>query len=130
MDRTTLTRSLQLLSNRQLLQFQAASGDARRRELTLTEAGEEIIALAFPMWSLAQQVTREDLGTDYVDALLAAARAVTFGPPPAPTAQQGEPRNALHIPEDHPGRELASVSLTLLPNGERVNGKEKRASKD
>lgn len=78
-DRTTLTRNLQLLQKRLLVEVRTAEVDARQREVELLPAGDELIALAFPLWSLAQSVTRQGIGTRDVDQMLAIARDITFG---------------------------------------------------
>jgi DNA-binding MarR family transcriptional regulator len=68
MDRTTLTKNLKPLSRRELLRVYTDEHDARARRITLTEAGEEILAGAEEGWHQAQ-------------------RAVTAGFPPEEFAQ-------------------------------------------
>lgn len=68
MDRTTLTKNLKPLSRRELLRVSTDEHDARARRITLTAAGEEILASAGEGWHRAQ-------------------RAVTAGIPPEELAQ-------------------------------------------
>jgi DNA-binding MarR family transcriptional regulator len=55
MDRTTVTKNLKPLSRRTLLRVSADEHDARARRITLTEAGEAILAEAGDGWRQAQQ---------------------------------------------------------------------------
>lgn len=68
MDRTTLTKNLKPLSRRDLLRVSTDEQDARARRITLTAAGEDILARAGEDWHQAQ-------------------RAVTAGIPPEELAQ-------------------------------------------
>lgn len=68
MDRTTLTKNLKPLARRGLLRVSIDEHDARARRITLTDAGEEILARAKEGWHQAQ-------------------RAVTAGLPPEELAQ-------------------------------------------
>ena len=73
MDRTTMTRNLQLLRRRGLI---AAD------EVALTAKGRQAAARAMPMWERAQAVVVEALGSDRWRALLkelAAAKAAVRG---------------------------------------------------
>ena len=53
MDRTTLTRNLQILAKRQLIEIKPGE-DRREREVTLTTSGMEVLAQAIPLWEAAQ----------------------------------------------------------------------------
>jgi DNA-binding MarR family transcriptional regulator len=69
MDRTTLTRNLNLLEREGLVRIQVGE-DARVREVELTPAAQKKLAAAFPYWEKAQaQVTRK-LGAERLDRLL------------------------------------------------------------
>ena len=50
MDRTTLTANLKPLEKRGLLSVTKDPADKRKRRLTLTEAGLDLLALALPIW--------------------------------------------------------------------------------
>jgi len=70
MDRTTLTRNLDLLEKQGLILIQAGE-DARVREVSLTLAGHDSIAAAFPYWKKAQVLVSKNLGAGRVNRLLA-----------------------------------------------------------
>ena len=61
MDRTTLTKNLKPLARRGLLSVAADEHDARARRITLTAAGEEILASAGEGWHRAQQAVTRDM---------------------------------------------------------------------
>ncbi len=50
MDRTTLTAALKPLERRGLVQVAADPDDRRSRRLTLTGAGQKLLAAALPIW--------------------------------------------------------------------------------
>jgi DNA-binding MarR family transcriptional regulator len=58
MDRTTLTRSLELLKRQDLIQIESSS-DRRKRIVTITSKGTTQINKAFPLWEKAQSVIME-----------------------------------------------------------------------
>jgi len=60
-DRTTLTRNLLLLSDRQLVAIGDGS-DARSRAVTLTAQGRRAFARALPLWRKAQDEVNARLG--------------------------------------------------------------------
>lgn len=62
MDRTTLTKDLQPLVQRGLVQSFTPREDARVRALALTDAGRALLSQAVPLWSDAQRVTEHKLG--------------------------------------------------------------------
>ncbi|HWZ57944.1 MAG TPA: MarR family winged helix-turn-helix transcriptional regulator [Gemmatimonadaceae bacterium] len=70
MDRTTLTRNLDLLERDGLIRIQPGR-DARVREVTLTPAAHEKLAEAVPYWREAQAQLHEALGAGRVSRLLA-----------------------------------------------------------
>jgi DNA-binding MarR family transcriptional regulator len=61
MDKTTLSRNLKVLRQRGWVESEAGSGDARRRELSLTAEGRAVLAKAQPGWRRAQEAFREQL---------------------------------------------------------------------
>jgi DNA-binding MarR family transcriptional regulator len=50
MDRTTLTAALKPLERRSLVEVTPASQDRRRRMMTLTPSGRQLLAKAVPVW--------------------------------------------------------------------------------
>lgn len=84
MDRTTLTRNLELLQREGLVKVRAAPGDARVREVSLTPAAQERLAAALPLWERAQAHVTGELGAprsaqllSHLSAAIAAAQAAT-----------------------------------------------------
>ena len=69
MDRTTLTRNLKPLEAKGLI-FVRPGADRRERVVTVTGEGEEILALALPMWRKAQNAMIDRLGDDLWGDLL------------------------------------------------------------
>jgi DNA-binding MarR family transcriptional regulator len=63
MDRTTLTRNLELLQKQGLIEI-AAGADRRSRIVTLTAAGNAAIAEALPFWKKAQLHVVNSLGQE------------------------------------------------------------------
>ncbi|MGK9168784.1 MarR family transcriptional regulator [Inquilinus limosus] len=61
MDRTTLTKNLKPLARRALLRVSTDERDARARRITLTEAGEDILASAKEGWHQAQRAVTASL---------------------------------------------------------------------
>lgn len=68
-DRTTLTRNLQILEKRGLIEIEPGE-DRREREVTLTAAGMEVLAKAIPLWEEAQNRVRQGLGPERLHNLL------------------------------------------------------------
>lgn len=62
MDRTTLTANLKPLARRNLIAISADAIDKRSRRLTLTDAGQDLLARSLPIWRRTH---------DEVDRLLA-----------------------------------------------------------
>ena len=54
MDRTTLTRSLEVLLKEKLIK-NIKTSDARKRIVKLTDKGYEILERAIPLWKEAEQ---------------------------------------------------------------------------
>lgn len=69
MDRTTLTRNLQILEKRGLIEIKSGE-DQREREVTLTALGMEILAKAVPLWEQAQDRVRQGLGEEKMRNLM------------------------------------------------------------
>lgn len=69
-DRTTLARNLDLLEKQGLVRIQPGE-DARVREVSLTPAGRDRLATAYPYWKQAQARVTRDLGAVRVNRLLA-----------------------------------------------------------
>jgi DNA-binding MarR family transcriptional regulator len=69
MDRTTLTRNLQILEKRGLIKITPGE-DRREREVILTAAGMEVLAKAIPLWEAAQERVRQGLGEEKMRNLL------------------------------------------------------------
>jgi DNA-binding MarR family transcriptional regulator len=69
MDRTTLTRNLQILEKRGLISIKPGE-DRREREISLTAAGVEVLAKALPLWEEAQERVRKGLGEARLQNLL------------------------------------------------------------
>ena len=69
MDRTTLTRNLKLLEEKGLIQVEPGE-DARVREVSLTPAAHEKLAVARGYWRKAQAHMTDALGADGVRRLL------------------------------------------------------------
>lgn len=63
MERTTLTRNLNLLENQGLVRM-GEEGYRRSRHLELTRAGERTLEQARPLWRQAQQELEERTGAD------------------------------------------------------------------
>ncbi len=62
-ERTTLTRNLQLLEKKGIISFEQGA-DSRARPVKLTEKGEELLQNAIPLWQDAQKTLQEKLGSD------------------------------------------------------------------
>ncbi|MGB6527879.1 MAG: MarR family winged helix-turn-helix transcriptional regulator [Candidatus Nitrosopolaris sp.] len=61
MDRTTLTRNLNLLKKQDLIKIESSS-DKRKRIVTITNRGKAQITKALPLWERAQGVIIEKFG--------------------------------------------------------------------
>ncbi len=69
MDRTTLTRNLQLLETRGLITIKPGE-DRREREVNWTDLGMEVLTKAIPLWEEAQERVRKGLGEERLQNLL------------------------------------------------------------
>ncbi len=61
MDRTTLTRSLELLKRQDLIQIESSS-DRHKRIVIITSKGRAQMNKAFPLWENAQSIIMEKFG--------------------------------------------------------------------
>ena len=69
MDRTTLTRNLQVLEKRGLITIKPGE-DRREREINLTAVGMEVLTKVIPLWEEAQERVRKGLGEERLQNLL------------------------------------------------------------
>jgi DNA-binding MarR family transcriptional regulator len=69
LDRTALSRNLEPLAAEGLVRI-AAGRDARTREVSLTRAGDAMLAKATPYWRRAQAQVARQLGRESIDALV------------------------------------------------------------
>src|ERR671930_787660 len=77
MDRTTLTRNLELLQKQGLIEV-AAGADRRSRIVTITAQGKAAIAEALPFWKKAQLHVVNSLGQErWADMLMDLGELVT-----------------------------------------------------
>jgi DNA-binding MarR family transcriptional regulator len=72
-DRTTLTRNLDLLAKKGWI-APVTAGDARLHLWKLTEAGQDTLSKAMPIWRAFQTSLVERLGSDTAAATLTALR--------------------------------------------------------
>ena len=78
MDRTTLTRNLELLQKQGLIEV-AAGADRRSRIVTITAQGKAAIAEALPFWKKAQLHVVNSLGQErWADMLMDLGELVTL----------------------------------------------------
>lgn len=77
MDRTTLTRNVKALEEQQLVTVESGEEDRRRRVLTLTPEGEEVLSRALELWAPAQAMVEKDFGPERLRGLLGELSALT-----------------------------------------------------
>jgi DNA-binding MarR family transcriptional regulator len=77
MDRTTLTAALKPLERRGLMEIKPDSRDRRRRVLTLTPSGRELLAKAVPVWVETHAEVERRLPADEAEILRAALKALS-----------------------------------------------------
>jgi DNA-binding MarR family transcriptional regulator len=70
MDRTTLSRNLEVMEKQGLVNV-APGEDRRTRRVTITESGSAILLEAYPLWQQAQAKIRESMGEERLQALMA-----------------------------------------------------------
>jgi len=69
MDRTTLTRNLKPLEKQGLIKV-VSGEDQRTRLITLTDSGQEALAIALPLWKKAQALVVKGLGQKRWNSIL------------------------------------------------------------
>ncbi|NOT12598.1 MAG: winged helix-turn-helix transcriptional regulator [Methylococcaceae bacterium] len=70
MDRTTLSRNLELMEKQGLVNV-VPGEDRRTRCVTITESGSAVLLEAYPLWQHAQDKIRESMGEERLQALMA-----------------------------------------------------------
>ena len=75
MDRTTLTRNLEVLAKQHLVRMEEG-GDRRTRLVHLTQEGEQALRRAWPLWQEAQARIEHALGRERFEGLLTDLSAV------------------------------------------------------
>ncbi len=75
MDRTTLTRNLQLLEKQGFIEV-VPGDDRRTREVSLTDKGRDAVLRGFPLWQQAQAQVVRELGEERFGSLLRDLSAV------------------------------------------------------
>ena len=75
MDRTTLSRNLELLKKQQLVRIEEGQ-DRRVRLVFLTQEGEQALRRAWPLWQEAQARIERALGRERFEGLLTDLSAV------------------------------------------------------
>lgn len=90
MDRTTLTAALKPLERRGLVATASDDKDKRARRLSLTDAGRELLAAAYPAWEKTQRAIDDVFPPARLRELRADIDRLAFGeqkltsPRPAP----------------------------------------------
>ncbi len=75
MDRTTLTRNLEVLAKQRLVRI-VEGEDRRMRLVHLTQEGEQALRRAWPLWQEAQAKIEHALGRERFEGLLTVLSAV------------------------------------------------------
>lgn len=75
MDRTTLSRNLEVLAKQHLVRIEEGE-DRRTRLVHLTQEGEQALRHAWPLWQEAQARIEHALGRERFDGLLTELSAV------------------------------------------------------
>ena len=79
MDRTTLTAALKPLERRGLVGATADKDDKRARRLSLTAAGREMLARAYPAWEAAHRKIDAAVSPSRARSLRADLKRIAFG---------------------------------------------------
>ena len=77
MDRTTLSRNVQPLVKRGLLELTRSQADSRTRLVEITPAGERLLAQAYPLWEEAQKEVTQTFDNEAYEHLLKDMRTLT-----------------------------------------------------
>jgi len=75
-ERTTLTRNLQLLEKKGLIRIED-EGYRRSRKMRLTEEGAKMLKAAIPIWEQTQDELKQKLGTDQWNMVSAGLNILT-----------------------------------------------------
>lgn len=75
MDRTTLSRNINKLVQRELVE-DVAGDDSRTRRVRLTRQGKRVLNKALPLWRAVQEQLEAAIGTHRFDALRKLSREV------------------------------------------------------
>jgi DNA-binding MarR family transcriptional regulator len=75
-DRTTLTAALKPLVRRELVTSTADASDRRSRRVALTPDGEDLLAVALPIWSASHAVLELEIGHETAEGLRAGLDAL------------------------------------------------------
>jgi DNA-binding MarR family transcriptional regulator len=86
MDRTTLTRNLDLLARQKLVRVQPGT-DGRVREVSLTPTAESRLDEAFPLWEKAQARMSERLGAERMGRMLSDLSTAIKAAQPEPASR-------------------------------------------
>jgi DNA-binding MarR family transcriptional regulator len=76
-DRTTLTRNVRVLEQRDLVRSVGRDGDARVRMLTVTPAGSQMLSDALVRWQEVQGAVEREVGRERLRALYGELAAVS-----------------------------------------------------
>jgi DNA-binding MarR family transcriptional regulator len=80
MDRTTLTRNLEILEKQGFVNI--SSGDDRRtRMVTITKEGLSMLVKAYPLWEQTQARIRETMSPECMNALMEGLSALVTATP-------------------------------------------------
>lgn len=69
MDRTTLTRNLEILGKQGLISVSSGE-DRRTRMVTISSQGLAVLSEAYPLWEQAQAKIKERMGPEHLTELL------------------------------------------------------------
>ena len=75
MDRTSLTRNLQVLERKGLISAKEGN-DKRQRRISITPEGEQLLMRAFPIWREVQAEVEEAIGMEKWENLLSGLHEV------------------------------------------------------
>lgn len=132
MERTTLTRNLRLLQDREMVALTEGAEDKRKRLVGLTDHGEVVLARAMPYWEAAQDRLMQQLGRSgwtralealdrLIDDLRPKSTSKSSAPWPRVPASQETPWNAGHLAPPQIERLRGQLCLcTMLRRGARA----------
>lgn len=76
-DRTTLTRNLAVLVDRELVDMKPGEKDARRRIASLTQEGATVLVAALEHWEVVQRAVENGFGQERLENLFGELRALS-----------------------------------------------------